>query len=486
MRICQDQLADCFATEVVSDPVAYAELLVHFAKQRCFPCTAAALTMTQGQSKLARRVLSLLDDNYRLGMVHRRSVFSACLLVLAAVAIALGTFSFRGAGRKVHRMRRTSPRPQRKKALNSTPQADPPQFAKLSLQAAQYAAKPGFDIDNDPLPAGVIARLGTKCFRPGNESPDRDIDRLTFLPDSKTLAQMSSDGRLQLWDSTTGQSLKKTLITDQNAYAAASTPDGHWMVIGSFRKDEARQDFVNSFQLIDTQTHQLPLRWEVVEEPFDRLAISPDGGTVAWGRTKISLFDVARQTEIPGRAIAIAGGQRGFLGFAPDSKTLAIGAAGKVLLWNWASKEEPRSVTVPAHPRVSPHMVHAAAFSPDGKLIAAGTDEMINRFVLADTDTGKVVRSLTVKADESWRLASIAFSPDGKQLAVNASGGACAVGCDNRSANPTIAAAHRQYVEPSFFTRRPTIGWSYLLYRRHLRLEPGNRRGKRSRSPGTY
>ena len=98
---------------------------------------------------------------------------------------------------------------------------------------------------------------------------------------------------------------------------------------------------------------------------------------------------------------------------------LAIGGPGKVLLWNWAGKEEPRSVIVPGYPRFGPQTVRIVWFSPDGKLIAAGT----NRIVLADTETGKVVRSVTVSGAESWGLDSLAFSPDGKQLAVNAAGG---------------------------------------------------------------
>ena len=97
MRICQDQLADCFATEVVSDPVAYAELLVHFAKERCFPCTAAALTMTQGQSKLARRVLSLLDEKRNLSTICRRPIVAAFFIALVLLALGLQRHSISAA-----------------------------------------------------------------------------------------------------------------------------------------------------------------------------------------------------------------------------------------------------------------------------------------------------------------------------------------------------------------------------------------------------
>ena len=422
MRICQDQLADCFAAQTTSDPLSYADLLLHFAQQRGFPRAAAALTMIQGHSKLSRRVRLLLDDDLGTATLCRRRLVAALSIALALFALLSSTIDFRRASaQSFPKTTENSLILAQNNSTDSSPTVGLSQFARSTTQAARYSAKPGFDIDGDSLPAGVVARLGTKYFRPGQESTDRDMGRLVFLPDSKTLVQVTGVGSLQFWDSTTGRLQKQTSVSDQNVYAAASTPDGHWIVVGSFRKDEMRHDFVNSFQLIDTQAKQDPLKWEVVDDPFEKLAISPDGRTVAWGRNKISLFDVASQTELPGREIE---GQMGGLCFSPDGKTLAIGGPGKVLLWNWAGKEEPRSVIVPGHPRFAPHTVDTVAFSPDSKFVAAGTDDTLNRIVLADAETGKHVRVLTMSAPEDWRFTSLAFSPDGKQVATNAGAGA--------------------------------------------------------------
>src|SRR5260370_28074646 len=56
--------------------------------------------------------------------------------------------------------------------------------------------------------------------------------------------------------------------------------------------------------------------------------------------------------------------------------------------------------------------VNAVAFSPDGKLLASGSDD--HSIVIWNTDTGKQVATLT--GDEEV-IRSVAFSPDGKSLA---------------------------------------------------------------------
>src|SRR6478672_4191277 len=83
--------------------------------------------------------------------------------------------------------------------------AQPPDEA-----ATHLSAKPGFDIDGDPLPPGVIARLGSKAFRSGQEKRAQQPDQVCFLPDNKILVQATGEGRLEYRDATSGRLLRQS------------------------------------------------------------------------------------------------------------------------------------------------------------------------------------------------------------------------------------------------------------------------------------
>ncbi len=260
----------------------------------------------------------------------------------------------------------------------------------------------------------MISRLGTKRFRLDREMTGEEPDQLTFLPDNKTLVQVTSAGWLQHWDALSGRLVRHTPLFEERIGTAANSADGRLIAIGGWHMKDMPREITNWFKLIDSTTGQELLKWEVVGQATQRLAISPDGAVVAWeNENRVHVLDVAKQSEVASRETGP--GQVGSLTFSPDGKTLAIGLPGKLLMWNWAGNEEARSIFVIGNPQFDSDMLSAVTFSPDGKNVAVGLDDStgVSLYNVAD---GRRLRSFGLPDVEDWNLHHIAISPDGRLL----------------------------------------------------------------------
>jgi RNA polymerase sigma factor (sigma-70 family) len=148
------------------------------------------------------------------------------------------------------------------------------------------------------------------------------------------------------------------------------------------------------------------------------IALTPDGRTAAVGTGTgvIHLFDfltglsVKRLSEQREAVISLA--------FSPDGKLLAAGSDfdyprrhgedNPILLWDADTGKERR--------RFSGHKdtVHCVAFAPDGKTLASGGGRYDTTLRLWDVATGTQVCQGTGHGGELW---SLAFSPDGQTIA---------------------------------------------------------------------
>jgi WD40 repeat protein len=213
-------------------------------------------------------------------------------------------------------------------------------------------------------------------------------------------------GFISLWDLRSGQELRYA-GHEREVLAVAFSRDGQTVATGSNDRTIRLWEASTGRELRKLAGHVDPVR---------HLAFSPDGKTLAsaaQGDLAISLWDVASGQEI--RQF------RGFLtisalAFSPDGQTLYAGGGDgdfteqTIWLWDVATSKERKQVKIPR--------AFNLAFTPDCKLVAQlGNDPQTGTSVLSlfDVENGKELRALDLPPNS--RIGALAFSPDGRILA---------------------------------------------------------------------
>ena len=348
--------------------------------------------------KLEDRVRDLLHDgrdrNVRLGRRARAALFVLVALVLVAAGVfRVGVAAEAEAGKTP--------------ADNTTEEtvlSDASEGTFLNVDGQPW--QPGYDLDGEPLPQGVIAQLGSRRLR------HRWADRIAILPDNQRLLSWGRHAAdVRLWDLKSGKLLRTLDLDDLSLSAAALSRDGRSFVALVVQLDQEERKSICELRLFDTDTwrESVPAVWTDEFSDRNEVAISQNGSTIATGssRGEVRLWDVNSESLLK----QCAAGKRKVeaLEFSPDS-SLAIAMGDRALLWDWAEEDQPKPLDG------SPDYAQALAFSPDGRLLATGHVREAAA-ELWDVPSRRHVATLKGPAKNHYRE-QMTFSPDGKTLIV--------------------------------------------------------------------
>lgn len=234
------------------------------------------------------------------------------------------------------------------------------------------------------------------------------ISCLAFSPDGRTIVSGSNDNSIILWDAVSGRELHTLRGHTSRVTTVAFSVDGHTIVSGGWDSTIKVWDAISGAEL----------RTLKVGSYVHKLALYPDGHTLASvdkGIDKqIKLWDIYNgnsletQTPIAGftynnNATSIA--------FSPDGRLIAIGS----------EKSTIRLLDIPSGQEIKTLTGHSGsigtiAFSPDGQMIVSGSDDKTIK--VWDVKSGRELRTLGgMFSGHKEEIYQVAFSPDGRIIA---------------------------------------------------------------------
>jgi len=289
----------------------------------------------------------------------------------------------------------------------------------------------------DPQPLG----------RPLTTASGGPVFAVAFSPDGHTLASGNFDGTVRLWNVTDpahprplGQPLTigqpPTSGNSNPVFAVAFSPDGHTLAIVS---NDGTIRLWNVTNPADPQPLGRPLTAGSFN-PVNAVAFSPDGHTLASGNSDgtIRLWNVTHPAHPQPLGQPLASGQTPTMPslpltsgpgnivnavvFSPDSRILASGNGdGTVRLWNVTDPAHSRPLGQPLTSASNGNTVHAVAFSADGNTLANGnSDGTVRLWTVADPAHPRPLgQPLTITSGNT--INAVAFSSDGHTLASGSS-----------------------------------------------------------------
>ncbi len=225
-------------------------------------------------------------------------------------------------------------------------------------------------------------------------------------PDGKRIYSGDTKGMISVWDLKTGNLIRQWQEGKRRIHEIKILPN-------------ARLGIISGSQVGIWTPEGKELQTICLFKLFSNGVFSPDGKRFAVTETRdLQLWDVKT-----GNPIGFLQGHSGtplHVGFSKDGKWLASGCENKLILWKIGKgpkKVAEWNVTVTSHP----------VFSPDGKLLFVGSEKLRNPGKIQEAVWYDIlgIELAGKKAIRKFRLPAneLAFSPDGKTLAASTNEG---------------------------------------------------------------
>lgn len=244
----------------------------------------------------------------------------------------------------------------------------------------------------------------------GHSGTLSSVNALAISPESNTLASGTDDKNIKLWDLNTQKVLASLSGHSQAVKSVAFSPDGKILATASDDK---------TIKLWQVETLEEICTLLGHSHAVKSVAFSPDGQILAsgsWDKT-IKLWDVNTGTEIctlTGHKLQVNS-----VAFSPQGQILASASYDRTIrLWQIPALESsPREFqNRPCYSLLGTLSGHAwavltVAFSPDGQILATGSDD--NTIKLWEVNTSQLICTLV---GHSWSVVAVAFTADGETL----------------------------------------------------------------------
>ncbi len=381
----------------------------------------------------AEAARKLADDNAEIAAANAATAQAASTIAVAQQATAIYNAQV---AKEQEAIARTQANLARSRELASLAQTfiknNPPVNLLLSKEAVDI-----FETGQalDAMMKGLQRNLSRKAERYEQFIPRQDIDLFAVAanPDGRHIAWGGS-GLIRAWDLDTQEQVWVRVNPGVTINALAYSPDGSFLVSG---------DSNGELGFWDSETGERIRNIPSNIQQINSLAFSPDGSTLAYGGittgSDANLFTRnLESSELKGFRIRQGEIEELLsLAWSPDGNMLASGHRDRVVhIWDPATGLEIETlkddIVENQLARIYEGPIRSLAFSPNGKWLATGADDVENTknktLLVWDTSAWTDQEPLIFPApNEYGNLTVLSFSPDGQTLASGYESGATAI-----------------------------------------------------------